>query len=155
MLSELAFELVGKGHRIQIITSRQRYEAPDQHLPPHECYRGVEIHRVWTSRFGRANLAGRAIDYATFYTVAAWRLWRIARRDAVVISKTAPPMLSVITGPVARLRGCYHVNWLQDIFPEVAESFGVGGAKAQPAFRALRWLRNRSLRGAKDTRNDK
>ena len=40
------------------------------------------------------------------------------------------------------------MNWLQDIFPEVAETLGVGGHLGRLFFRALRPLRNWSLRSA-------
>ena len=40
------------------------------------------------------------------------------------------------------------INWLQDLFPEVAERLGVAGASARPLYRLLRFLRNRSLRAA-------
>ena len=108
--------------------------------------RGVHVTRAWTSRFGRANLIGRAVDYLTFYLSAALALWRIARRGDVVIAKTDPPMLSVMAGPVAWVRGARRVNWLQDLFPEVAEQSGVRLPRI--AYRALRFLRDRSLRGA-------
>ena len=81
MLSDLAFALAEQGRQVAVITSRQRYDAPDQQLIPGETVHGVEVFRVWTSRFGRHNLAGRAIDYLTFYVAAAWRLGRLARAD--------------------------------------------------------------------------
>ena len=150
MLSDLAFALARQepARRIVIITSRQRYDAPQDRLAALETIDGVEVHRVWTSRFGRGNLVGRAFDYLTFYLSAAWQLWRIARAGDIVVAKTDPPMLSVVTGPVARLRGACCINWLQDIFPEVAEAIGTGGAKARPLYRGLRWFRDRSLRAA-------
>jgi glycosyltransferase involved in cell wall biosynthesis len=54
-------------------------------------------------------------------------------------------MLSVVTGPVCWIRGAHLVNWLQDIFPEVAEELGFRGGAARVAFTMLRRLRNRSL----------
>src|SRR5262249_19576396 len=80
MLSDLAFALAERGQAVCVITSRQRYDAPTERLPAREMVKGVWVHRLWTSRFGRANLMGRAVDYATFYATAAWRLWRLARR---------------------------------------------------------------------------
>jgi colanic acid biosynthesis glycosyl transferase WcaI len=149
MLSDLAFELARRSMTVEIITSRQRYDAPDIVLPARETTQGVEIHRVWTSRFGRANLIGRAVDYLTFYLTAAWMLWRIVRRGDVVVAKTDPPMVSVVAWPVARLRGAKLINWMQDIFPEIAERVGVGGGRASKlGFRAMRWLRDLSLKGA-------
>ena len=148
MLSDLAFALAERGRAVCVITSRQRYDAPDDVLPPNETVAGVFVHRVWTSRFGRTNLLGRAIDYATFYLSAAWRLWCLAKTGDVVIAKTDPPMLSVIAAPVVWLRGGRLVNWLQDVFPETAEALGVGGRAARVAYGLMRWLRNRSLKAA-------
>jgi glycosyltransferase involved in cell wall biosynthesis len=85
----------------------------------------------------------------TFYVSAAARLIRLAGRHDVIIAKTDPPMLSVIAAPVARLKGARLVNWLQDLFPEVAEAVGVGANPLMRGFYGLlRWLRNGSLRSA-------
>jgi glycosyltransferase involved in cell wall biosynthesis len=109
----------------------------------------VRIVRIWTTRFGRSNLFGRAIDYLTFYLSAAGQLIRLTRRGDVVIAKTDPPMLSVIAAPIARLRGARLVNWLQDLFPEVAEAVGVGtNPVMRGSYGLMRALRNASLRAA-------
>jgi len=148
MLSDLAFALAEQGNAVCVITSRQRYDAPADTLPPKEVLDGVCVHRVWSTRFGRVALVGRAIDYLTFYLSAAWCLWRLARTGDTVVAKTDPPMLSVTALPVCRLRGARLVNWLQDIFPETAEALGVGGPVARVPYRLMRWLRNGSLRAA-------
>ena len=148
MLSDLAFALRARGAVVDIIASRQRYDNPSANLPSEERINGVDTHRVWTARFGRNNLALRAIDYFTFYISAAWRLWRLARPGDVVVVMTDPPLFSVIAAPVVRLRGCRLVNWLQDVFPEVATAFGVGGRLGRLAARPLRILRTLSLRAA-------
>jgi colanic acid biosynthesis glycosyl transferase WcaI len=149
MLSDLAFELAQHGDSVSVITSRQLYDAPDARLPARETYRGVSIRRVATSRFGRKSSPGRAIDYLTFYVSSAWALWKIAREGDLVVAKTDPPLLGVVVGPIARLRRAMLVNWLQDIFPEVAEATGFARHRlARFAFRLLAALRNRSLRMA-------
>lgn len=148
MLSDLAFGLAQRRHRVTVITSRLRYDAPDELLPARETAGDVDIIRVWTSRFGRGHLALRALDYLTFYVSAAFALWLQARRGDIVIAKTDPPMLSVVVAPIARLRGAKLVNWLQDIFPEVAQALGVGGGRSGLGYRVLRGLRNQSLRRA-------
>ena len=146
LLGDVAFALAEGGREpgIQIITSRMHYAGSDERLPAQATERGLKIRRVWTSRFGRANLAGRAIDYVTFYLSAAWRLWRTARRGDVVVVKTDPPLLSVALAPVAWLRRAHLVNWLQDIYPEVASALGMKAARLG----ALRILRDWSLRRA-------
>ena len=57
-------------------------------------------------------------------------------------------MLSVLVVPIARLRGARAVNWLQDVFPEVAERLDFGGRAGRLGFGLLRGLRNGSLRAA-------
>lgn len=146
MLSDLAFGLAQQGQGVSVITSRQRYDAPESVLLARETVDGVTVHRVWSSRFGRANLVGRAVDYVTFYVAAAWCLWRLARAGDVVVAKTDPPLLSVVAAPVARLRRARLVNWLQDVFPEVAVAGGVWGRPGKVLFALLRRLRNWSLR---------
>jgi len=149
VLSDLAFALAERGYRVRVITSRQLYDAPEERLPAHESFGGVEIERAWTSRFGRQNLIGRAVDYFTFYILAAWTLARLARRHDVIVSKTDPPMLSVIVEPIARWRHAKLVNWLQDIYPEIAEVLGVGGGSLlRFSYGLMRTLRNRSLKRA-------
>ena len=76
MLSDLAFDLARGGFDVIVVTSRQRYDDPSIELPAHETIDGVNVQRLWTSRFGRANLFGRAIDYITFYASAAIVLMR-------------------------------------------------------------------------------
>ncbi len=147
MLSDLAFFLAGTGHEVCVVTSCQRYDDAAAILPSRERIAGVEVLRVRTTRFGRDNLLGRAADYATFYLAAGWRLWRIACAGDVVVAKTDPPLIAVVAAMVARWRGARLVNWVQDVFPEVAEALGVR-ALSGPQARLLRWLRNRALRSA-------
>lgn len=149
MLSDLAFALA-KGRRpIAIITGRQLYDSPSARLLSHEIVADVEIFRVRTSRFGRQNLAGRMIDYLTFYLSSAWTLWRLARQGDIVVAKTDPPMLSVVAGLIVKIRRAHLINWLQDLFPEVLETLDVRRKSRRVIYNALRTLRNRSLRQAR------
>ncbi len=147
MLSDLAFDLAAQGREVHVITSRQRYDDPAARLPAREAVAGVHVHRVWTSRFGRSGLAGRAIDYASFYLSASLALAGLASRGDTVVAKTDPPLLSVPVAVVASLRGARLVNWLQDVFPEVAGRMGVRLARGLPGA-MLRALRDWSLRAA-------
>jgi glycosyltransferase involved in cell wall biosynthesis len=148
ILSDLAFALAAQGYAVHVVSSRQGYESRELNVPGRETIAGVETHRVWTSRFGRENLAGRAVDYATFYLTASAVLWQLASRNDVIVAKTDPPLLSVVAAPIVRSRGGKLVNWLQDLFPEVAEVLGVGGRVSRTAYRLMSAIRNRSLRQA-------
>lgn len=147
LVSDLAFHLAARGHRVRVVTSRQRYDAPDARLMAREEVRRVDVQRVWTFRFGRASLPGRALDYLSFYLSAGWQLVRVARPGDVVVAKTDPPLISIVAGWAARWRGAKLVNWLQDLFPEVAAALGIGLARGLTG-RALVALRNAFLRRA-------
>jgi glycosyltransferase involved in cell wall biosynthesis len=146
ILSDLAFALAEKGHEVHVVASRQSYDAPRQTLAQRERVRGVEVHRVWTTYFGRGSLLGRLFDYLSFWVSAGVTLLRLTRAGDVIIAKTDPPLLSVLAAPIARWRRARLINWLQDIYPETAEALGLGrGYLSRALHGALRALRDRSL----------
>ena len=144
LASDLAIALAARGMKVTAIASRQLYDNPDARLPARESYCGVTILRVNTTRFGRSNLLGRAFDYVSYYLGASWTLWRQALRGTVVVTMTDPPLLGVPVALICRLRGAHLVQWLQDVFPEVAVRMGV--LRNGIAARLLAWLRDWSLR---------
>ncbi len=144
---DLAFHLAQRGMRITAVASQSRYNDPAFLLPPHERVANVVIDRLATTQFGRAKLAGRALDYVSFYVSAFVYLLRNLQSDDIVICKTDPPMLSVVAGVAARMRGAKLVNWLQDVYPEIALRLGVARLPAI-VVSALRAVRNRSLKVA-------
>jgi colanic acid biosynthesis glycosyl transferase WcaI len=147
MLSDLAFRLVERGIDVAIVTSRQVYENPHGGLAVQECVRGVAVYRVAAFTFGRARLLGRALDYLSFHVAAGLKLLSILRSGDVVVAKTDPPLICVVSGLAARCRGARLVNWLQDLFPEVALALT---PTMMPSWlcSALARLRDRSLRMA-------
>jgi colanic acid biosynthesis glycosyl transferase WcaI len=144
LLSDLAFDLAAD-RRVVVIASRLRYDAPAARLPARETVRGVEVRRIFTTGFGRTGLVGKSIDLATFHLMAGIALLLAARRGDVIVAKTDPPLLSVVAGLAGRLKGARLVNWLQDVYPEVATALG---ALRGPPARILRILRDASLRRA-------
>ena len=118
MASDLAFHLARQGWGVAAITSRQLYDDARANLRSGEA-NGVRVRRIWSTRFGRTGLLGRAIDYLTFYLSAFFAIRR--ERNAIVIAMTDPPLLSV----VAALASRNVVNWVQDLFPEVAQGLGI------------------------------
>ena len=147
LLTDLACHLAQLNTDICVVTSRQAYDNPDAILEDRDVVQGVHIIRLWTSRFGRQRLWGRAIDYSTFYLSALWCLLRILRAGDVVIAKTDPPLISVVAAVATRLRGAVLINWIQDLFPEVASALSVQGTGWLEY--PLRSLRNRSLLAAR------
>lgn len=126
LLSDLAFRLAAAGWDVRIVCCRQPYAAAGSDLPAEETVRGVAIHRVWTTRFGRRRLFGRAVDYLSFYASSAVALLRLLGPDVIVVAKTDPPLVSLVAAAAAKVRRAVLVNWLQDVFPEVAAEIGTG-----------------------------
>lgn len=147
MLTDLAFYLATREMKIHVVTSAQAYDDPTRAFPPFEVVQNVNVRRIATSRFGRARLFGRLLDYATFYIGAALELFRVARPGDIIVAKTDPPMISVVAAVVARWRGAVLINWIQDLFPEVAEALGV--VKNRTIGTVLRRFRNGSLNVAR------
>lgn len=146
LLSDLAFHLA-KVCDVHVITSQLSYAKVEEVPPAHDNINDVAAHRVWTSKFGRASLIGRAIDYLTFYFSATLRLLLLVNRHDVVIVMTDPPLISLPILAVAKGRGARVINWVQDVFPEVAGNLGLpmlGG----PLGATLAWLRDRALAAA-------
>jgi colanic acid biosynthesis glycosyl transferase WcaI len=147
LLSDLAFHLATRAFDVVVVTSRQRYDNAAAALPASETRDAVQIVRVWSTRFGRARLVGRAVDYLSFYcSVFAFLLLR-SRVGDIVVSKTDPPLLGTLAAAVARVRRIRRVNWLQDIFPEVAQAARLSIAHGLVG-RTLQRIRDWSLQGA-------
>ncbi len=147
LLSDLAPELVRSGLDVTVITSRQDYTDPSRQYPASEHLDGVNVVRVWSTHFGRGKLVGRAIDYLSFYLTALWAMLVHARAGDYLVAKTDPPMISVLAMLVAVVRRARLINWVQDLFPEVAV---VLQPKMLPGwvFGLMQAVRNVSLRKA-------
>ena len=150
LLSDLAFHLAAGGREVHVVTSAQIYDsprAPHASLPSFESVHGVQVHRVPTTRFGRVSLVGRSFDYLTFYR-SAWRfLVAMARPGDLIVAETDPPLLSVPVMAAARRSGAGFINWLQDLYPEVAVTLDVPLLRGPGAQQLARW-RDRSLLAA-------
>jgi glycosyltransferase involved in cell wall biosynthesis len=147
ILSDLAFHLAAMGREVHVITSTQIYDAPQASLPSDETVNDVHVHRVPSTRFGRNTLLGRSFDYLSFYR-SVWRcLMKIAFQGDIVVAKTDPPLVSIVAMAAARRKGAGLINWLQDLYPELAVQLGVPFIQG-PFAAGLIKLRNRSLQAA-------
>jgi colanic acid biosynthesis glycosyl transferase WcaI len=132
LLTDLAEALAATGEPVTIITSHNgRAEMPGE-----EQHQGVRIRRVRGTRWGKRNLAVRALDFAAFSLGALIRLGRIVRRGDTVVAMTDPPLLAIFATALARRRGAHTVHWVQDIYPELA--IALTGSKWLRIFRPLR-----------------
>lgn len=146
MLTDLATGLA-EDYSVTVVTSRALYNDQTARLEPREEHNGVEVLRLNATRRGRANLWGRSLDYVSFHLrVFAYLLRHTCKGDLVVL-KTDPPLLSLMNTFAVRIRGGKVVNWLQDVFPEIAIELGAFPRSALIS-RPVKWWRNRTLRAA-------
>ncbi len=124
LLADLACALAREGHDVTVLCSRRSYVDPSQTYPPRQQLDGVEVRRVRSTGFGRSGRVGRLLDYLSFLISAGLRLIATGKQD-VVVSMTTPPMLALVAVVAARLRGARCVNWVMDIYPDVAFELGV------------------------------
>ena len=144
ILTDLAFHLAKTESSIHVVTSRQVCDDPNAVLPANANIGSVRVTRVWATQFGRQNLLGRTMDYLTFYLSSAWSLFVWLKPGDIVVAKTDPPLISVVAAIVVKSRGAKLINWIQDLFPEVAVALGIGKIKGLEDL--LRSVRNWPLR---------
>jgi glycosyltransferase involved in cell wall biosynthesis len=137
LLTDLAEALAAAGHTITVITSSPR----QPEYPAAETRNGVEILRTRSSRLGRRNLVGRAMDFLSFSVKALRLLSQTIRAGDTVVVMTDPPLLGCAATSIARKRGARVVHWIQDVYPEIATA--VSGNRLPMLFR--NW-RNRTWR---------
>lgn len=142
LLTDLALYLAARGFLIEVLTSTHLSDNPRAALPDAQREYGLLVHRVSGSRFGRHGLGGRLIDSFSFGWNAFRRLRRTLSPGDCVVAMTDPPLISVPAALAARASGAAFINWLQDLFPEVAERLRVpigAGILGGPAARLRDW----------------
>ncbi|MEM0983847.1 MAG: glycosyltransferase family 4 protein [Planctomycetota bacterium] len=122
LLHELASELARTGFEVKVLTSRPSYGPPETWVecPMREMLDGVDVRRLWTTRFSKDNLLGRAINYLTFMGQLFLRVLFTSRKDTVYLYTTNPPFLSVIGAIVSLVRKHAYVHLLHDAYPQMA-----------------------------------
>lgn len=141
LLHELAAELASQGWDVSVITSRPSYGPREswQPAPRKEVLDGVRVHRMWTTRFSKDNLLGRACNYLTFFGQLFLRMLLGSNKNVVYLYTTNPPFLAVIGAFVSLFRRHTYVKLLHDAYPQLAVWVGTirqGGI----AERVWHWL---------------
>jgi colanic acid biosynthesis glycosyl transferase WcaI len=146
ILSDVAFALASEDFSVTVVTSSSLYERSGK-LPEQEVIAGVNVIRVKTPTIRSTSLLARAMTFAAFYITAGIALLRQVKNGDILVVKTDPPLFLFIAAMIARLRNAQQVNWLQDLYPEVAAQLGVGLAQGKIG-RLLSAARDRILASA-------
>ena len=135
LLSDLAPALAARGFSVHVITGG---DGPAQH-------EGVTVHRTGGDN-SVTEFRRRTLSYLRFLRAARDRLAALATAGDVVVIKTDPPMLSAALTHVARQRGAAVVQWIQDIYPEIAWCHA--GPWTKPLLKPLQASRDRAWRAS-------
>jgi glycosyltransferase involved in cell wall biosynthesis len=145
-LADLAAALRQRGHEVTVVSSRRAYEHPETRFPAREQWQGVNIIRVYSTRFGKRAKWRRAADFASFLLFCCGRLLFLPRQD-VVVALTTPPLISFLGAWRAKLWRAKFCYWVMDFNPD--EAIAAGWLKADSfAARFLELLSRFSLRRA-------
>jgi glycosyltransferase involved in cell wall biosynthesis len=145
-LTDLALELVKRGHELTVVASSRGYDNPDIRYPVREKWRGIDIRRIWTPGLGKKAKWRRLVDFAIFWGNAARILLFLPRHD-VTVCLTSPPLISALGTLVATIKGGAVVPWVMDLNPDEAVAAGWFKAGGM-AERLLTFIQNWSFRRA-------
>ncbi len=143
---DLARYLQAHGDEVTAIASRSIYGQSGGALPEYEVRDGITIHRVGASRFGKAGILSRAIDFVAFNVACLFKAISLPRHD-VVICLTTPPFIAFIGWLLRAMQGTKFVFWTMDLYPDVPLAAGIL-KRGSFAHRAFDWIDRFFLRRA-------
>jgi len=142
-VADAAEEMVHRGWRVVVLTSRDGYDDPSVHYAPREVRNGVEVRRLPWCSFGKGTLASRLAGGLSFVFQSTLRGIGMRRIDLVLVS-TVPPMASMAALVIGGVRGTPIVYWVMDVNPDQIVALGLAGPTALPV-RLFDWLNRRIL----------
>lgn len=122
LLADLAEDLVARGHEVHVICSRRTYCGGGDAFAKNEMTRGVHVHRVGATGFGRSKRVGRLLDWLSFYGLAMSRALCLSRMD-VCVAMTTPPFIALIAFLLSTIKGTRSVIWTMDLYPDIAVAY--------------------------------
>jgi colanic acid biosynthesis glycosyl transferase WcaI len=122
-LTDLSLFLTEKGCEVTVVTGRRGYNDRGVIYPARETFRGITIHRVHSTGFGKEYFFYRILDAFTFDLLLAWKLLWLPRQD-LIVAFTSPPLLGLFAIGFHWLKGGRVGQWLMDLNPDAAIAVG-------------------------------
>ena len=122
-LTDLATELIARGHEVTVVTSDRGYDDPATRFPRRARWKGIEIIRIPSVSFGKSSRWRRAFNFGSFLGACSLRLLTLRRFD-LVVALTSPPLISFLAALFVKLKGGSLCFWVMDLNPDEAIAAG-------------------------------
>jgi len=134
-LTDLAEGLARRGYQIGVVCGSEDDVSAGGELPRSEIINKVHVYRVRTTTFGRTSTIGRSINTLVFYGKVLFLLWT-KLKCGLLITLTAPPMISLVGALSKKGWGQDYAIWSLDLHPDAEFATGM----LNPAHRLSRWF---------------
>ena len=120
-LWDLAQYLTKNGHNITVITSAYPYEEKQEKYSYYEEVKGVSIHRISQSKFGKSSPIFRVFDFFTFSVNIGLKLLSIKKKSYdLILGTTVPPLLPFQGALFSKIKKITFYYWVMDLQPELS-----------------------------------
>ncbi|RAP26756.1 hypothetical protein DID74_01660 [Candidatus Marinamargulisbacteria bacterium SCGC AG-333-B06] len=137
-MTELCEALVEKNLEIDVICAPPTIRDTKTVVPKIMNYRGINVRRVWTTRFPKLSLIGKLINQLTFFMSIFIFLLGTNKKNPILVF-TNPPFIAWICALFRFCGGAPFIYTIYDVYPETAIQLGVLSSK-NPISMIWRWL---------------
>ncbi|MBI5893487.1 MAG: glycosyltransferase family 4 protein [Deltaproteobacteria bacterium] len=126
LMTDLAEDLVKKGIDVTVLTGLPSYniEGVYHSVPKKEKYKGIDIVRVFNTRFSTKYLIYRIPNWLTFYLSAVIRVIFLPKHD-IVMALSTPPYIAIAGVLLKFIKGSKFIFCVQDLYPDVVRDIGL------------------------------
>jgi len=122
-MSDVAFELARRGHKVRVYASARGYENPANVYPSREILNGAEIRRFPFASFGKKSIPLRVLGTAVFMLQAFFAALFTPNLAGIFFS-TSPPLIGLPLCIAAAIRRVPVAYWAMDLNPDQLIALG-------------------------------
>ncbi len=147
-MADAAAEMAARGYRVIAYASARGYDDPSQQYPKRETLEGVDVQRFALSSFGKSSIKVRLLGQMLFLIQCIAKGLFIRDLRGILVS-TSPPMASIASTILSKVRGVPVKFWAMDLNPDQMIAMHMIKEGSFPA-RVFDFLNRQLLRGASD-----
>ena len=144
LLLDLTEELSKKGFSNLVVLTSNRVSNSNTKLSKKEIINGVKVIRLRSLNTEKRKIYFRFLDYGLFLISAFLFVLLKLKKGDLVVSMSDPPLLSFFIGISCSIKGISQINWIQDVYPEIASTLSVKVPFPKTLQKLRKWSMNRS-----------